>query len=256
MSADNRWAVITGGTSGIGREIATALAREGWDIAVSYLDDDSRSEQLAQNVAALGRRAFIAACDAGIAQQIETFFDDAQRHFDSAPKLLVNNAGVQTWSPLLQLDEADWDRVIRTNLKGCFLNTQKAARLMIAAGHGGRIVNIGSGCNKIAFPNLVDYSASKAGIDQLTRSAAMELGPYGITVNCVAPGAIEIERTRQESPDYVSTWSRITPLRRVGTPADVANAVLFLCSEKASFITGQTLGVDGGIFIQPNWPYP
>jgi len=75
-------------------------------------------------------------------------------------------------------------------------------------------------------------------------------------VNCVAPGAIEIERTRQESPDYVSTWSRITPLRRVGTPADVANAVLFLCSEQASFITGQTLGVDGGIFIQPNWPYP
>jgi len=255
MSADNRWAVITGGTSGIGREIAMALAREGWDIAVSYLDDDGQSEQLAQDVAALDRRAFIAACDAGIAQQIETFFDDAQRHFDSAPQLLVNNAGVQTWSPLLELDEADWDRVIRTNLKGCFLNTQKAARLMIAAGHGGRIVNIGSGCNKIAFPNLVDYSASKAGIDQLTRSAAMELGPHGITVNCVAPGAIEVERTRRESPDYGSTWSRITPLRRIGTPADVANAVLFLCSERASFITGQTLGVDGGIFTQPNWPY-
>jgi len=255
MSADNRWAVITGGTSGIGREIAMALAREGWDIAVSYLDDDGQSEQLAQDVAALDRRAFIAACDAGIAQQIETFFDDAQRHFDSAPQLLVNNAGVQTWSPLLELDEADWDRVIRTNLKGCFLNTQKAARLMIAAGHGGRIVNIGSGCNKIAFPNLVDYSASKAGIDQLTRSAAMEFGPHGITVNCVAPGAIEVERTRRESPDYGSTWSRITPLRRIGTPADVANAVLFLCSERASFITGQTLGVDGGIFTQPNWPY-
>lgn len=255
MNADNRWAVITGGTSGIGREIAIALAREGWDVAVSYLDDDGRPEQLAQDVAALGQRAFIAACDAGVAQQIETFFDDAQRCFDSAPQLLVNNAGVQTWSPLLQLGEADWDRVIRTNLKGCFLNTQKAARLMIAAGRGGRIVNIGSGCNKIAFPNLVDYSASKAGIDQLTRSAAMELGPHGITVNCVAPGAIEIERTRRESPDYGSTWSRITPLRRIGTPADVANAVLFLCSEQASFITGQTLGVDGGIFTQPNWPY-
>lgn len=256
MSADNRWAVITGGTSGIGREIAMALAREGRDIAVSYLDDDGQPEQLAQDIAALGRRAFIAACDAGVAQEIETFFDDAQRRFDSAPQLLVNNAGVQTWSPLLQLGEADWDRVIRTNLKGCFLNTQKAARLMIAAGRGGRIVNIGSGCSKIAFPNLVDYSASKAGIDQLTRSAAMELGPHGITVNCVAPGAIEIERTRRESPDYGSTWSRITPLRRIGTPADVADAVLFLCSERASFITGQTLGVDGGVFIQPNWPYP
>ncbi|MBS0420110.1 MAG: SDR family oxidoreductase [Proteobacteria bacterium] len=255
MSADNRWAVVTGGTSGIGREIATALARDGWDIAVSYLDEDGQPEQLARDIAAAGRRAFVAACDAGVAQQIDTFFDDAARYFDSAPRLLVNNAGVQTWSPLLHLAEADWDRVIRTNLKGCFLNTQKAARLMIAAGRGGCIVNIGSGCSKIAFPNLVDYSASKAGVDQLTRSAAMELGPHRITVNCVAPGAIEIARTRQESPDYGSTWSRITPLRRVGTPTDVANAVLFLCSERASFITGQTLGVDGGIFTQPNWPY-
>lgn len=255
MSADNRWAVITGGTSGIGREIAMALAREGWNIAASYLNDDGEAGGLARDVAVLGRRVLVAACDAGVAQQIEAFFNDAQRYFDSAPQLLVNNAGVQTWSSLLQLGEADWDRVIRTNLKGCFLNTQKAARLMIAAGRGGRIVNIGSGCNKIAFPNLVDYSASKAGIDQLTRSAAMELGPHGITVNCVAPGAIEIERTRRESPDYGSTWSRITPLRRVGTPADVANAVLFLCSERASFITGQTLGVDGGLFTQPNWPY-
>ena len=255
MSADNRWAVITGGTSGIGREIAMALAREGWNIAASYLNDDGEAGGLARDVAVLGRRVLVAACDAGVAQQSEALFHDAQRYFDSAPQLLVNNAGVQTWSSLLQLGEADWDRVIRTNLKGCFLNTQKAARLMIAAGRGGRIVNIGSGCNKIAFPNLVDYSASKAGIDQLTRSAAMELGPHGITVNCVAPGAIEIERTRRESPDYGSTWSRITPLRRVGTPADVANAVLFLCSERASFITGQTLGVDGGLFTQPNWPY-
>ncbi|GAH37449.1 unnamed protein product, partial [marine sediment metagenome] len=154
-----------------------------------------------------------------------------------------------------QLGEADWDRVIRTNLKGCFLNTQKAARMMIAAGEGGAIVNIGSGCNKIPFPSLVDYSASKAGIDQFTRSAAMELGPHGITVNCVAPGAIEVERTRLESPDYHEVWSRITPLRRVGTPADVAAAVLFLCSDRASFITGQTLGVDGGVFTRPNWPY-
>jgi NAD(P)-dependent dehydrogenase (short-subunit alcohol dehydrogenase family) len=255
MNSDTRLAVVTGGTSGIGGEIAMALARDGWDVAVSYLDDDGSPELIAKEVAALGRRAFVAACDAGIAKQVETFFDDAQRCFGCAPRLLVNNAGIQTWSPLLQLGEADWDRVIRTNLKGCFLNTQKAARMMIAAGQGGCIVNIGSGCNKIPFPNLVDYSASKAGIDQLTRSAAMELGPHGITVNCVAPGAIEIERTRRESPDYDSTWSRITPLRRVGTPADVANAVLFLCSERASFITGQTLGVDGGLFTQPNWPY-
>ena len=255
MSSDIRWAVVTGGVSGIGHEIVMTLARDGWNVAASYVDDDGRPEQVRKEIASLGRRVHIAACDAGVAGQVETFFDNAQRLFGSAPQLLVNNAGVQTWSALLQLEEADWDRVIRTNLKGCFLNTQKAARLMIAAGQRGAIVNIGSGCNKIPFPNLVDYSASKAGIDQFTRSAAMELGPYGITVNCVAPGAIEVERTRQESPDYRNVWSRITPLRRVGTPADIANAVLFLCSEQAGFITGQTLGVDGGVFTVPNWPY-
>src|SRR6202023_66822 len=112
--------------------------------------------------------------------------------------ILVNNAGIQTWKALLDLEEAEWDRVIDTNLKGCFLCTQRAARHMKAMG-GGRIVNIGSGCNKIPFPNLVSYTASKGGIEMFTKVAAVELGKYGIAVNCVAPGAIEIERTKQEA---------------------------------------------------------
>jgi len=120
---------------------------------------------------------------------------------------------------------------------------------------GGRIVNIGSGCNKLAFPKLVDYTASKGGIEMFTKVAAVELGPYRITVNCVAPGAIEIERTRQEAGDYAGTWARLTPLGRVGYPADVARAVVFLASDAADFITGQTLWVDGGLFSKPAWPY-
>jgi len=255
MSATAPWAVVTGGASGIGREIAMAFASGGWDVAISYLDDDGAPRRVAEEIAALDRQAYAAACDAGVAEQVEAFFDEAQRRFGTAPRALVNNAAMQTWSSLLDLAESDWDRVMRTNLKGCFLNTRKAARLMIAAGQRGTIVNIGSGCNKIPFPNLVDYSVSKAGIDQLTRCAALDLGPHGITVNCVAPGAIEIERTRGEVPDYAATWSAITPLGRVGSPADIAHAVLFLCSEQASFITGQTLGVDGGLFARPNWPY-
>lgn len=255
MSADRPWAVVTGGISGIGREIVMAFARRGWNVAVSYLEDDGRPQRVVQEVADIGAHAHVAACDAGVAEQVEAFFDAARHRFGGAPHALVNNAGVQTWSSLLDLDEHDWDRVIRTNLKGCFLNTRKAARLMVAAQQRGAIVNIGSGCNKIPFPNLVDYSVSKAGIDQLTRSAAVELGPHGITVNCVAPGAVEIERTRRESPDYAATWSGLTPLGRVGLPVDVANAVLFLCSEQAAFITGQTLGVDGGLFARPAWPY-
>lgn len=250
-----RWVVVTGGASGIGEEIAMAFARSGWDVAISYLVDDGGPQRVGAGIAALGRPAYAAVCDAGVAKQVDAFFDGACQHFGSAPSALVNNAAMQTWSPLLELQEADWDRVMQTNLKGCFLNMRKAGRLMVAAGLRGAIVNIGSGCNKIPFPNLVDYSASKAGIDQLTRSAAVEFGAYGIRVNCVAPGAIDVQRTRREAPDYSATWSALTPLGRIGQPADIANAVLFLCSDHASFISGQTLGVDGGLFARPNWPY-
>ena len=125
---------------------------------------------------------------------------------------------------------------------------------MVAEGRSGAIINIGSGCNKLAFPNLIDYGASKGGIEQFTKSAAAELGPKGIRVNCVAPGAIETDRTRLETDAYAEEWAALTPLRRIGTPEDVAEAVLFLASERAAFITGQTLAVDGGVFSQAPWP--
>lgn len=179
-----------------------------------------------------------------------------EKFLDSAGRidLLVNNAGVQTWSPLLSLPEADWDRTIRTNLKGTFLCTQQAA-LRMKECDGGVVINIGSGANKAPFPNLVDYCASKGGIETLTVVAAVELGPLGIRVNCVAPGCIEIERTRLEDPDYAGTWGSLTPLRRVGRVEDVAEAVVFLASDAGSFVTGQTLYVDGGLWSQIPWPY-
>ncbi|MCA9165623.1 MAG: SDR family oxidoreductase, partial [Planctomycetales bacterium] len=157
------------------------------------------------------------------------------------------------FSSLLNLREEDWDRVIDTNLKGCFLCMQQAAWMM--KDRGGSIINIGSGCNKVPFPNLVDYSASKGGIENLTKVAAVELGRYRIRVNCVAPGAIEIERTKNESTDYAGTWGPLTPLARVGEPSDVANMVAFLASDAAEFTTGQTIFVDGGLFSKPQWPY-
>jgi 3-oxoacyl-[acyl-carrier protein] reductase len=190
-----------------------------------------------------------------VGAEVDAFFDEACSWFGDAPDVLVNNAGIQTWSSLLELGEDEWDDVIRTNLKGCFLNTQAAAKRMVDADKSGAIINIGSGCNKLAFPKLVSYTASKGGIEQFTKVSAVELGPHGIRVNCVAPGAILNDRTALEQPDYAGTWAKVTPLRRVGSVEDLAGPVLFFASEAARFVTGQTLWVDGGVFSQANWPY-
>ena len=246
-----RAAIVTGGGQGIGREIALELARAGADVAVNYHVEPERADATVADLAALGVRAIAVAGDVGRAADAARMMDAVLAHFGRLD-ILVNNAGIQTWTPFLDVTEDEWDRVIRTNLKGCFLCSQAAARHM--RGAGGVIVNIGSGCNKVPFPGLVAYTASKGGIEMLTKVAAVELAPHCIRVNCVAPGAIEIERTRLEMDDYAGTWGSVTPLGRVGTPGDVARAVRFLASDDSAFVTGQTLWVDGGLFTQPPWP--
>ena len=245
-----RVALVTGGGRGIGREIALELARAGAGVAVNYHDDSDRARATAADIEALGVRAMAVAADVGEAAAVHRMVADVTAAFGSLD-ILVNNAGVQTWTPFLDVTESEWDLVIRTNLKGCFLCTQTAARAM---SRGGVVVNIGSGCNKVPFPGLVAYTASKGGIEMLTKVAAVELAPRKIRVNCVAPGAVEIERTRLEVPDYAGTWGAVTPLGRVGQPEDVARAVRFLASDDSAFITGQTIWVDGGLFTQPPWP--
>lgn len=249
-----RYAIITGGSSGIGRHLVSAFVDAGFEVAFTHFGDHAAADAAVAEIGTAGRvRGF--SSDVGDGEAVSRLMDDVSAWFGDAPDVLVNNAGIQTWSPLLELSEESWDAVIRTNLKGCFLNTREAGRRMVAAGKGGSIVNIGSGCNKLAFPGLVDYTASKGGIEQFTKVSAVELGPHGIRVNCVAPGAIETERTRAEVPDYAETWGRVTPLRRVGTPADIAGPVLFLAGPEAAYVTGQTLWVDGGVFTQAFWPY-
>jgi NAD(P)-dependent dehydrogenase (short-subunit alcohol dehydrogenase family) len=253
LPLESKTALVTGASKGVGKGIALELGRSGCDVAVNYNTDAAGAEATVDEIRAGGRRAFAVQANVGDARDVDRMFEEVLRQF---PRLdiLVNNAGVQTWKPLLDLEEAEWDRVIDTNLKGCFLCTQRAARNMKNHG-GGRIINIGSGCNKIPFPNLVDYTASKGGIEMLTKVSAVELGKYGIRVNCVAPGAIEIERTKQEAGDYAETWAKVTPLGRVGEPVDVARAVVFFAAESGDFVTGQTLWVDGGLFTHPIWPY-
>jgi NAD(P)-dependent dehydrogenase (short-subunit alcohol dehydrogenase family) len=247
-------AVVTGASKGVGRGVALALAEAGFDIGVNYRGDQKGAEETAEKIRAMGRTAVVVKADVGFKPEVDRMFDTVLEKLGT-PAVLVNNAGVQTWKPLLDLTEEEWDRVLRTNLKGTFLCSQCAARHM-AKKRRGRIINIGSGCNKAPFPNLVDYTSSKGGIEMFTRVAAVELGYYGITVNCVAPGMIEIERTRAEAPDYAGTWAPLTPLGRIGQASDVAAVVVFLASPQAEFINGQTIYVDGGLLSQVPWPYP
>jgi NAD(P)-dependent dehydrogenase (short-subunit alcohol dehydrogenase family) len=248
-----RSAIVTGAGRGIGRGIALELARAGCRVAVNYFIEPELAEQTVADVLALGPEAFAVKADVRIAGEVQQMVDETVGRFGRLD-LVVNNAGTQTWGPLLDIAEQDWDRVIATNLKGCFLCTQAAARHMKDHG-GGSIVNIGSGSNRMPFPNLAAYTASKGGIEMFTRVAAVELGEHQIRVNCVAPGAVEVERTRLESSNYGRQWGSITPLGRVGTPADVGQAVVFLASDQGAFISGQTIGVDGGLFIQTRWAY-
>ncbi|HET9304518.1 MAG TPA: SDR family NAD(P)-dependent oxidoreductase [Candidatus Sulfotelmatobacter sp.] len=251
-------ALVTGASRGIGKEIALELARNRYRVAVNYYNDPaSMVEETLAEIRALqppGSNDVLAIqADIRSSSQVARMFEQAINAFGRLD-LLVNNAGVQTWKPLLDVTEEEWDLVVDTNLKGCFLCTQQAARYM-KDHSGGSIVNLGSGCNKLAFPSLVAYTASKGGIEMFTKEAAVELGQYGIRVNCIAPGSIESERTRQEDPDYAGTWSRLTPLGRVGRAADIAPTVVFLASPGASFISGQTIWIDGALFTKAQWPY-
>lgn len=249
-----RTALVTGASRGIGKEIALELARNGYRVAVNYFNDPaSMVDATIKEICALQPDSLVIDADIRFRTQVEAMFEKVISTFGHLD-LLVNNAGVQTWKPLLDVTEEEWDLVIDTNLKGCFLCTQQAARHMKDHA-GGSIVNLGSGCNKLAFPSLVAYTASKGGIEMFTKEAAVELGQYGIRVNCIAPGAIESARTREEDPDYAGTWSNLTPLGRVGTAADIAPIVVFLDSPGASFISGQTIWIDGALFTKAQWPY-
>lgn len=251
----SRRVIVTGAASGIGSAIARELAQAGWQVVIADIDADGAIKLAAEinaNVSDDGQAAAVE-LDVSCECSVKALYAKLQSE-EPRPSALVNNAGVQTWSPLTELSLDDWNRTLGVNLTGCFLMTREFARMLAASGAGGDIVNIGSGCNRLAFPHLVDYTASKGGIEMFTKSAALELGPAGIQVNCIAPGAIETERTRGETGDYAASWAPLTPLRRTGEVSDVAQSVRMLLEQPSGFITGQTLAVDGGLFSAAAWP--
>lgn len=247
-------AIVTGGQQGIGEAIARTLACSGHHVVIADLNVDTTGKQFRERWGCSNQVLCLQA-DVSNEEGVQRLFEDLSEQFASAADVLVNNAATQVWGPLVNTSLADWQRTLDVNLTGPFLMTREFARRRLALGlTGGSVVNLGSGCNRLAFPQLSAYVASKGGVEMLTKASALELGEQGIRVNCIAPGAIETVRTQAETDDYADSWSGLTPLRRVGTVNDVADAVLALVSDNMRFLSGETINVDGGLFSRAAWP--
>jgi len=247
MPFKNKRALVTGAGRGIGRGIALALAKEGCNVVVSDINLED-SEKVAKEVKKLGVKAMGVKCDVSSKAEVEKLFLKTAEEFGGLD-ILVNNAGIFPFISFKDMKEADWDKVIDVNLKSIFLCSKEAIKIMPEQG---RIVSISSIASFVGFEGLVHYCATKGGINAMTRALALELAPKKITVNAVAPGAIDTPGASQ--PDQPKTAAEATrkqtismiPLARMGQPEDIANAVVFLASPKADYITGQTIIVDGG----------
>jgi len=239
-------AVVTGAGSGMGAGIAKRFAEAGAYVVVHYLRSEDGSRRVVESIEAAGGRALTVQADLTSAAEVEHLMTTVRDTLGPAD-ILVNNAGLYPVSPLLDMNESEWDLVIDANLKGVHLSTQAAARVMRASGRGGAIVNIASIEASNVAPMHAHYSAAKAGVVMYSRTAARELGPLGIRVNVVSPGLIWREGLDTAWPEGVSRYQRAVPLGRLGDPIDVADACLFLASPAARWITGAELVVDGGV---------
>ena len=243
-----RVAIITGSESGIGRAIAVALAEQGYDIGITWFRDEAAGQETAEEVRFLGRRAEVRRLDLTRLSEAADVVDELAEALGGVD-VLVNDAGTGHSTALLDLDLATWREVLATDLDGAFLCLQRAARRMVAAGRGGRIVNITSVHEHQPRVGAAAYCAAKGGLGLLTRVAALELAEHGITVNAVAPGEIATPMTGQEDEDPTAPGHERpgVPLRRPGDAREIAPVVAFLASDDAGYVTGASWVVDGGM---------
>jgi glucose 1-dehydrogenase len=249
MSLENKVAIVTGGAKGIGFAIASRFASDGARVVVADVDEDAGSRAV-EEIGALGAVSFVR-CDVGDSADADNLVAGTVRSW-GVVDVLVNNAGIVHGADFLELAEADFDRVLRTNLKGAFLVGQAAARQMVeqvkAGGAPGAIVNMSSVNAVFAIANQVPYSVSKGGVNQLTKVMALALAPYGIRVNAIGPGSIMTDMLASVNADKAARDRLLsrTPLGRIGDPSEIAAIAAFLASDEASYMTGQTLYADGG----------
>jgi NAD(P)-dependent dehydrogenase (short-subunit alcohol dehydrogenase family) len=248
MDITNKVALITGSSRGIGRAIALAFARAGADIVIIYHKQADSANSVVAEIRKLGRRALSLQIDVSSRAMVQGMISRTLETFDRID-VLVNNAGILQQKPFLEISDEDWDRIMDVNLKGAFLCSQKVFPVMQKQ-KSGAIINMASSGGQLGGPLAVHYSASKAGVICLTKSLARIGAFYGIRVNCIAPGLIDTEMTKDEiCSDAGREKVRQIPIQRPGTVDEVARAAVFLASDDASYITGQTVNVNGGLYM-------
>jgi 3-oxoacyl-[acyl-carrier protein] reductase len=248
MRLAGKVALVTGAQQGIGQAVALAYGREGASVVVNYLDNQAAADAVAAQIRALGRQAVVIRGDVSRA-------DDVQHLVEAGTALggidiLVNNAGIFPRVEFLDMSEGQWDAVLNVNLKGTFLCTQAVARQLVARGQPGAVINLASGAAFRSSPRGVHYVSSKAGIVGLTRAVALELASYRIRVNAIAPGVTDTAQPRYGmSEEEVQAAGRQVPLGRMAQPDDIAHLAVFLASDEANHVTGQTMHVNGGQYL-------
>jgi glucose 1-dehydrogenase len=252
MKLSGKVALVTGSSQGIGQAIALRLAEEGADLVVNYHSHPEEAEAVKAQIEKMGRRAITIGADLGSVASVNQLIADAVSGLGKLD-ILVNNAGVEKNASFWDVTEKDYDLVLNTNLKGPFFATQAFVKHLQSRQAPGKIINISSVHEELPFPHFTAYCASKGGMKMMTRNLSIELAPLGITINNIAPGAIEtpINRALLNDPVKLKALLQNIPLNRLGQPGDVSAAVVFLASPEADYITGTTLVIDGGL----TWNY-